>query len=133
MDADTIMQSSFGPHETMNRLEAAVQARGMTVFARIDHAAGATQAGLSLRPTILLIFGSAHAGTILMQANQSIGLNLPLRALVWQDEHGRTWISSISPAGLAERYRVVGPSIDHAVHAMTTSLEAVMHAASSAV
>lgn len=103
------------------------------LFARIDHSAGAAQAGLSLRPTILLIFGSTQVGTILMQANQSIGLDLPLRALVWQDDQCKTWITSKSPVGLAERYRVVGSSIDHAVHAMATAVEAVMHAASSAV
>ena len=65
--------SSFGPKETMDRLEAEIKARGMTVFARIDHAAGAAEAGLPLRPTELLIFGSAKAGTPLMQANQEIG------------------------------------------------------------
>lgn len=131
MDTDTTIPSAFGPYETMDRLEAAVHARGMTVFGRIDHAEGATRAGLTLRPTVLLIFGNPQTGSILMQANQSIGLDLPLRALVWQDEHGRTWISSMNPCGLPERYGVVGSSIDHTVQAMTTSLKAIMHAASS--
>jgi uncharacterized protein (DUF302 family) len=69
--------STFGPKETMDRLEAEIKARGMTVFARIDHAAGAAEAGLPLRPTELLIFGSAKAGTPLMQANQVIGSICP--------------------------------------------------------
>jgi uncharacterized protein (DUF302 family) len=63
----------------------------MTVFARIDHAGGAAEAGLHLRPTELLIFGSAKGGTLPMEANQTIGIDLPLKALAWQDEAGRTW------------------------------------------
>src|ERR1700730_1454473 len=78
----TTIQSSFGPKDTMNKLEAALQAKGMTVFARIDHAAGATAAGLSLRPTEVLIFGNAKGGTPLMNSVQTVGLDLPLRALV---------------------------------------------------
>ena len=68
MDGINTLASAFGPKETMGRLEAAVRAKGMTVFARIDHTAGATEVGLSLRPTELLIFGNARAGTPLMQA-----------------------------------------------------------------
>jgi uncharacterized protein (DUF302 family) len=85
-----IDDSNYGPTETMNRLEAQVKAKGMVLFARIDHAAGATEAGLSLRPTELLIFGNAKAGTPLMQAIQTIGIDLPLKVLVWTDQatHG---------------------------------------------
>jgi uncharacterized protein (DUF302 family) len=72
----------------MNRLEAEVKAKGMSVFARIDHAAGAAEVGLSLRPTELLIFGNAKGGTPLMQSIQTIGIDLPLKALVWQDASG---------------------------------------------
>ena len=79
------VRSSHGPADTMSRLEAEVRAKGLTVFARIDHAAGAAGAGLSLGPTELLIFGNAKGGTPLMQANQTIGIDLPLKALVWQD------------------------------------------------
>jgi len=79
------MRSSHGPKDTMNRLEAQVKAKGMTVFARIDHAAGAAEAGLPLRPTDLLIFGNAKGGTPLMQAEQTIGIDLPLKMLVWKD------------------------------------------------
>jgi len=84
-DGLVILRSSNGPKETMNRLEAEVTARGMTVFARVDHAAGAADVGLQLRPTEVLIFGNAKAGTPLMQSMQTIGIDLPLKALVWQD------------------------------------------------
>ena len=84
-DGLTTIPSSYGPKDTMNRLEAAVKAKGMTVFARIDYAAGASAVGLSLRPTEVLIFGNAKGGTPLMQSVQTIGLDLPLKALVWQD------------------------------------------------
>lgn len=104
VDGLTMLQSSYGPQATMDRLEAEVKARGMTVFARIDHAEGATSVGLPLRPTEVLIFGSARAGTPLMQSVQSIGLDLPLRALVWQDAAGATWVGYNDPAWLARRH-----------------------------
>ena len=100
----TTIKSSHGPQETMNRLEAAVKAKGMTVFARIDHAAGASAVGLSLQPTEVLIFGNARGGTPLMQSVQTIGIDLPLKALVWQDASGDTWLSYNDPAWLAQRH-----------------------------
>lgn len=98
------IRSAFGPDETMQRLRAAVEAKGMTIFAHIDHAAGATAAGLPLRPTDLLIFGAAKGGTPLMQAAQTAGIDLPLKALVWRDADGATWLSYNDPAWLAERH-----------------------------
>ena len=65
----------------------------MTIFARIDHTAGAAQVALPLRPAELLIFGSAKVGTPLMQSNQEVGIDLPLKALVWEDAAGKTWLS----------------------------------------
>src|SRR5258706_8301611 len=109
--------SSRGPKDTMNALEAEVKAKGMTVFARIDHAAGAATAGLALRPTELLIFGNPKGGTPLMQSVQSIGIDLPLRALVWQDASGRTWISYNDPSWLAQRHGL-GYEVDAAVSAL---------------
>jgi uncharacterized protein (DUF302 family) len=100
----TTIRSSFGPQDTMNRLATAVKAKGKTVFARIDHAAGATAAGLSLRPTEVLIFGNAKGGTPLMQSVQTIGIDLPLKALVWQDAAGDTWLSYNEPDWLAKRH-----------------------------
>jgi uncharacterized protein (DUF302 family) len=98
------VESHFGPKETLDRLEADVKAKGLTVFARIDHAAGATAVGLSLLPTAVLIFGNAKGGTPLMQSNQLIGIELPLKVLVWQDTSGKTWLSYVDPADLAKRY-----------------------------
>jgi uncharacterized protein (DUF302 family) len=89
----TSIQSSFGPKETMDRVEAEIRAGGLNVFARIDHAAGAAEAGLTLAPTELMIFGNARGGTPLMQSAQTVGIDLPLKALVWQDASGKTWLS----------------------------------------
>jgi uncharacterized protein (DUF302 family) len=124
------LPSSHGPKDTMDRLEAAVKARGMTVFARIDHAAGAAAAGLSLRPTELLIFGNAKAGTPLMQSVQAIGLDLPLKALVWQDGAGDTWLSYNDPAWLAKRHGLSGETAT-AIGMMTAALDAVAKAATT--
>ena len=98
------IRSPYTPKETMARLEADVKARGMTVFAHIDHAAGAAAVGLPLRPTDLLIFGAAKGGTPLMQSVQTIGIDLPLKALVWQDASGATWLSYNDPTWLANRH-----------------------------
>jgi uncharacterized protein (DUF302 family) len=98
------IKSSYSPQETMNRLEAAVAAKGLTVFARINHAAGASAAGLSLRPTEVLIFGNAKGGTPLMQAVQTMGIDLPLKALVWQDASDETWLAWNDPAWIAARH-----------------------------
>src|ERR1700688_1902444 len=85
VDGLVTIRSSYGPEDTMNRFEAEVRARGMIALAHIDHAAGAASAGMSLRPTELLIFGSAKDSTPLMAVVQTIGIDLPLKAMVWQD------------------------------------------------
>lgn len=103
-DGLTTLESHFGPKETLDRLEDDVKAKGLTVFARIDHAAGAAAVGMSLLPTAVLIFGNARGGTPLMQAAQLIGIDLPLKVLVWQDTSGKTWLSYYDPAVLARRY-----------------------------
>jgi uncharacterized protein (DUF302 family) len=118
------LSSSHGPKDTMDRLAAEVIARGLTVFARVDHAAGAADAGLSLRPTELLIFGNAKGGTPLMQSEQTIGIDLPLKALVWQDASGRTWLSYNDPGWLAKRHGL-GAEVDPAVKAMAAALNAI--------
>lgn len=125
------LRSSFGPEETMNRFEAEVRARGMTVFANIDHAAGAAAVGLPLRPTDLLIFGAAKAGTPLMQAAQTIGIDLPLKALVWQDETGTTFLSYNDPAYLARRHGL-DDGAWLVVEAMSTALKAIAAKAATA-
>jgi uncharacterized protein (DUF302 family) len=129
-DGLTTLRSSYGPKDTMTRLEAEVKARGMTVFARIDHAAGAAGAGLSLRPTELLIFGNAKAGTPLMQTVQTTGIDLPLKALVWEDASGATWLSYNDPAWLAQRHGVAGET-ETVIGMMSKALDAVAQAAMS--
>jgi len=126
----TTIRSSYGPKDTMNRLEAEVQAKGMTVFARVDHAAGAVGVGLSLRPIEVLIFGDAKAGTPLMQSVQTIGIDLPLKALVWQDASGNTWLSYNDPARIAQRHGQSGET-EAAVGVMTAALDAVAKTATT--
>ncbi len=123
--------SPHGPEETMNRLEAAVRAKGLTVFARIDHAAGAVAVGLPLRPTELLIFGNAKGGTPLMQSVQTVGIDLPLKALVWQDVSGNTWLSWNDPGWIAKRHGL-GHETEAAVNAMTAALKSLAAAATAA-
>lgn len=125
------LRSNHGPEETMNRLEAEVRARGLTVFAHVDHAAGAAAVGLPLRPTELLIFGHARGGTPMMQAVQTTGIDLPLKALVWQDDAGDTWLAYNDPAWLVQRHGL-GQTAAAAVGAMTTLLEALATIATAA-
>jgi len=96
--------SKHSVQATIDRLLTELDAHGVTVFARIDHAGGAVRAGMQLRPVELLIFGSPKAGTPLMQAAATIGIDLPLKALAWEDEHARVWLSCNDPAWLAERH-----------------------------
>jgi uncharacterized protein (DUF302 family) len=129
-DGLTTIKSSHGPKETMERLEAAVKAKGLTIFARIDHAAGAAEVGLSLRPTELLIFGNAKGGTPLMQSNQAVGIDLPLKALVWQDASGDTWISYNDPSWIAKRYGL-GHEVNATVNAMSAVLDGIARTATT--
>jgi uncharacterized protein (DUF302 family) len=104
----TTVSSHWGPKETLDRLEAEVKGKGLSVFARIDHAAGAAAVGMTLLPTAVLIFGNAKGGTPLMQSSQLIGLDLPLKVLVWQDTSGKTWLSYYDPSVLAKRHGLPG-------------------------
>jgi uncharacterized protein (DUF302 family) len=131
LDGITTVASALGAKETMDRLESVVRSKGMTVFARIDHAAGAADAGLSLRPTEVLVFGNARSGTPLMQATQTIGLDLPLRALVWEDASGRTWLSYNDPRWIVARHGG-DTSIEQAAGEMATGLAALSRAATEA-
>jgi uncharacterized protein (DUF302 family) len=129
-DGLTTMRSSYGPKDTMNRFEAEVKAKGMSVFARIDHAAGAAGVGLPLRPTEVLLFGNAKAGTPLMHSVQTIGIDLPLKALAWQDASGGTWLSYNDPSWLARRHGL-GQEVDAAVRAMAAALDAIAKTATT--
>jgi uncharacterized protein (DUF302 family) len=102
---------------TVDRLMASLKAKGITVFVRIDHAAGAAAVGMPLRPTELVIFGNPAAGTPLMQADQTIGIDLPLKVLVWEDASGEVWVAYNDPAWLAVRHGLSHDTAD-AVHAM---------------
>ena len=102
------VESSHTVKSTADRLEAALKAKGMTVFTRIDHAAGAQKAGKQLRPTELVIFGNPKVGTPLMQCDQRIAIDLPQKALIWEDEGGQVWLSYNDPKYLAKRHNLKG-------------------------
>ncbi|HTT83780.1 MAG TPA: DUF302 domain-containing protein [Rhizomicrobium sp.] len=122
------IESRRGPRDTVERLVAEIGAKGLTIFARIDHAAGAAEAGLALRPTELVIFGNAKGGTPLMQRGQTIGIDLPLKMLVWQDADDRTWLSYNDPAWIVERHGV-SPDLLPNLKMMSEMLAALAHAA----
>src|SRR6267378_701335 len=126
----TSIRSSFGPKETMDRLEAEIRAQRMTVFARIDHAGGAAVVGLKLPPTELIIFGNARGGTPLMQSVQTVGIDLPLKALVWEDASGKTWLSYNEPGWIAQRHSVA--NADQVVSKMAATLSAISRTAANA-
>jgi uncharacterized protein (DUF302 family) len=130
-DGLVTVQSNHDPKETMSRLEAEVKAKGLTVFAHVDHAAGAAGVGLPLRATDLLIFGNAKGGTPLMQLDQTMGIDLPLKVLVWEDQAGATWLSYSDPAWLAERHGL-GTDAETTVNALTGALRAIAKVATEA-
>jgi uncharacterized protein (DUF302 family) len=103
-DGLVTIESNHTVKDTIDRVAAGLAAKGITVFARIDHAAGAASVGMPLRPTELLIFGNPKAGTPLMQSKQSIGIDLPLKMLGWQDQAGKVWLSYNDVGWLARRH-----------------------------
>lgn len=127
----TRTRCNFGPKETMDRLESALKKRNIGIFARIDHAGGAEKAGFALRPTELLLFGNPKTGTPLMQAAQTAGIDLPLKALVWQDSDGVTWLGYNEPAWIAARHDAKGA--ERVVAAMKTTLSDIAQEVASDV
>ncbi|CAA2142832.1 hypothetical protein HYPP_03849 [Hyphomicrobium sp. ghe19] len=114
--------------ETADRLAASVSQHGQTLLARIDHSAAAKKAGLELRPTEVLFFGNPNVGTLLMQQSQEIGLELPLRVLVWEDEQGVAWVAHLDLDWLVSQYGIasaVQPTLDK----MSAMLKAVLEEA----
>lgn len=105
-DGMITVKSAFPVKETADRLEAAIAEKGMTVFNRIDHARGAENEGLSLLPTELVIFGNPKVGAPLMQCDRSVGIDLPMKALIWEDEAGNVWYTYNSPEFLADRHNL---------------------------
>ena len=120
--------SGWSVSETIDRLQAVVTAAGLLVFARIDHAGNAAQAGTRLRPTELLIFGNPRGGTPLMQDRQTSGIDLPVKALAWQDANGDVWLTYNDAAWLAARHQL-GTASEAAVKAIEAGLAAVVHQA----
>jgi len=107
-DSLIVKESAHSVAETMDRLAQAAEEKGLNVFSRIDHAGGAEQAGLDLRPTQLLVIGNPNVGTPLMQSDQRMALSLPLRIAAWQDENGTVWVGYWSPQVFAVQYGVAG-------------------------
>ena len=101
-----VKPSANGVTATLDRLEAVLKKKGVTVFARVDHAAGAKKAGLALAPTQVLIFGNPKLGTPLMRSNRAIGIDLPLKVLAWKDGNGKVWLAYNDPAYLAKRHAI---------------------------
>jgi uncharacterized protein (DUF302 family) len=129
-DTDLVtLPSARGATETVGRLKALLAQKGIEVFAHIDHAAAAKQVGLPLRPTQVLIFGNPKAGTPLMQDRQTIGLDLPLRALVWEDGEGKVWLSYRRVEDLARQHHVTGH--DNAVKALDAGRAGLARAATA--
>ena len=102
------VKSAHDVKTTADRLESMLKQKGMNVFTRIDHAQGARKIGKTLRPTELIIFGNPKVGTPLMQCAQSVGIDLPQKALIWQDAQGQVWLSYNDPNYLAERHQITG-------------------------
>jgi uncharacterized protein (DUF302 family) len=100
------VKSPYNAKDTMDRFEAVVKERGLNVFARINHAAGASKVGKSLRPTEVIIFGNPQGGTPFMECAQTVGIDLPLKALVWQDASSQVWLGYNDPEFLAKRHNV---------------------------
>jgi uncharacterized protein (DUF302 family) len=109
------VKSPHGVKESMDRLEAAAKSRNLNVFLRLDHAAGAKKAGRTLRPTELLIFGNPQGGTPLMECVQTAGIDLPLKALAWEDAAGQVWVGYNDPQFLAARHggKECGPIVEN--------------------
>jgi uncharacterized protein (DUF302 family) len=123
------LPSAHGASATVERLKSLLMEKKIQVFAHIDHATEAKKVGLSLRPTQVLIFGNPQAGTPLMQAQQSIGLDLPLRVLVWEDEAGKVWLAYRKVTDLAKHHHVTGH--DEAVKGLDDGLAALARAATA--
>jgi uncharacterized protein (DUF302 family) len=103
-----IIKSNNSVTATIDKLENVLKTKGMTIFKRVNHAAGAEKAGLQLRPTELLIFGNPKVGTPLMLCSQTAALDLPQKALAYEDENGKVWLAYNDPAYMAKRHGIQG-------------------------
>lgn len=101
-----VKPSAYGVAETLDRLEQIMKKKGITVFIRINHAQGAAGAGLTLAPTEVIIFGNPKLGTPLMQSQRTSAIDLPLKAIAWQDEEGKVWLAYNTPDFIATRHGI---------------------------
>lgn len=118
--------SPYPVAETLARLEAAIQARGMRIFALVDHSGEAERAGLTMQPAKLLIFGAPKGGTPLMVASPLLALDLPLKALVWQDASGAVWVSYNNTSYLAARHHIPA-DLEHNIAGIDALIAATLH------
>jgi uncharacterized protein (DUF302 family) len=114
------MKSFHSVKSTADRLEKALAAKGMRIFARINHAEGAKKVGKTLRPTELVIFGNPKVGTPLMQCKQTVAIDLPQKTLIWQDKSGQVWFTYNNPAYLVKRHAIKG--CDKVIHKISHAL-----------
>lgn len=128
LEGVVVVASPHDAPETLARLERAITRRGNGIFARIDHSAAAKRVGMALRPTTLVVFGNPAVGTLLMQEAQTVGLDLPLKVLVWEDANGKVQLAYNAPAWISERNGAT--SDPHGVvKAMTEALRAIVEEA----
>ena len=120
------LASKHSVDETLQRLETLLQEKNISVFAKVDHSGEAAKTGMEMRPTKLLIFGNPKGGTPLMQATPTVGIDLPLKALVWQDASGSTWLSYNDPAWVVQRH-----GLDDQAKATVTAMTAALRAIAS--
>src|SRR5450755_3894435 len=119
------LSSRYSVTETLGRLESQLKAKDLTLFCRVDHSGEAEKAGLKMNPTQLVIFGSPKAGTPLMIASPSLAIDLPLKALLWEDAGGKVWVSYNAPEYLKQRHNIpdelvkniagIGPPLENVV------------------
>jgi uncharacterized protein (DUF302 family) len=121
------LESKFGVKETLDRLAAELDKRGIKVAARVDHAAGAKAVGMELPPTEVMMFGNPKLGTPLMQSAPSIGIDLPMKVLAWQDKAGKVWIGYTAPELLKARHGIADR--DDVFKAMAAALDGLAKSA----
>jgi len=100
--------STFNVEETADRMESVLREKGMTIFNRIKHSEGAANVGIELRKTELIIFGNPKVGSPFMKCQQSVAIDLPQKALIWEDDNAKVWISYNDPRYLEKRHNIIG-------------------------
>jgi uncharacterized protein (DUF302 family) len=126
-----IYPSNHGSENTIQKVLTAITNRGFSGVTQIDHSAAAKTAGLTLRPTEVFIFGNAKSGTPLMQSAPSVGIDLPLKILVWEDETSKTWLAYNDPNWIAQRHGITGKA-DQILRAMSEVLDEIAAEATKA-